>query len=413
MTRHVAILSVAVVLTFTLLGAALLAAAVPPESVPKDIATPALGYAHALVRGDLTSSWRLLSSPSRAATDAAKWEEAFRTSPPARTPSPNALLKALATADPPAAAGNVLVLGSEALVQVSGTVQIERTVVLVKEGNRWLVDLAATDEANSREAAQTFLEAVAADAGVSTPRPVRAPQTNLPMLRALLAPEAKDYRVSQAKMRGDRAYVTLVADLPVNLVLRTTRQGPGWQVDLSRPLVSTKPTSPDPLREAAGVAKQADCQEQLRRLAQAIQMYTSLSADMLPDPDHWVDQIRPYLGNPADLHCPADPTPGVSYAMNRNLAGKTRAEVGNPALTPLLYESTLHTVNPADTGETWPTPAVHADGNLVLYLDGSVRPSQQPPSFNLTTPAEAPAVSKPAVTPRRPTLRPVRPAPGR
>ncbi len=32
-----------------------------------------------------TILWRLLSSPSRVATDAAKWAEAFRTSPPART----------------------------------------------------------------------------------------------------------------------------------------------------------------------------------------------------------------------------------------------------------------------------------------------------------------------------------------
>ncbi len=385
-----------------------LLAATSVESAPKEVAAAALDFTQALVRGDIRTSWNLLSAASRAANDVAQWGESFPAGPASRPPAPNAILKALATADPPATAGKVLVLGSEALVEVKGSVEIGRTVVLVKEGNRWLVDLAASDEVNGREAAQTFLEAIAADAGASTPRPVRSPQTSLPMLRTLLAPEAKNYRVSQTEMNGDRAYVTVVADLPVNLVLRAKRQGPGWQVDLARPLVSTNPTSTDPLREAAGSIKQSDCQDQLRRLGQAIQMYSSLSEDLLPDPDRWVEQIRPYLSGPPALRCPADATEGVSYAMNRNLAGKRRSEIGNPAMTPLLYESSLHTANPADGGESWQTPPRHSEGNLVLYLDGSIRPSEQPPSF--TPAAFQPVGTRGAITPRRPsTPRPSRP----
>ncbi len=406
MKSGVALTTIGCALVLLLSGPLL--AATSSETAPKEVAAVALDYTQALVRGDMRTSWNLLSAASRAANDIAHWEASFATGAASRPPAPNAILKALATANPPATANKTLVLGSEALIEVKGSVEIGRTVVLVKEGNRWLVDLAASDEVNSQEAAQTFLEAIADDAGVSAQRPVRTPQTSLPMLRTLLAPEAKDYRVSQTEMRGDRAYVTVVADLPVTLVLRAKRQGPGWQVDLARPLVTTNPTSADPLNEAVGSIKQSDCQDQLRRLGQAIQMYSSLSEDLLPDPDRWIEQIRPYLSGPPALHCPADATEGVSYAMNRNLAGKKRSEIGNPAMTPLLYESSLHTANPADRGESWQTPTRHADGNMVLYVDGSVRPSEQPPSFTPT--AFQPAGARGTISPRRPiTPRPSRP----
>ncbi len=67
--------------------------------------------------------------------------------------------------------------------------------------------------------------------------------------------------------------------------------------------------------------------------------------------------------------------------MNRNLAGKRRSQVADPSSTPLLFESALHTANPSDTGESWPEPALHGDGNLVLYVDGSVRAVKRKPSF--------------------------------
>jgi prepilin-type processing-associated H-X9-DG protein len=113
-------------------------------------------------------------------------------------------------------------------------------------------------------------------------------------------------------------------------------------------------------------------------------MYAAASDDLFPDPDRWLDQIRPYISPSLDLHCPADPYAGISYAMNRNLAGKRRREVANQNGTPLLVESILHTANPADTGESWAEPPRHPGGNLVLFVDGSVRLLRKKIAFDVT-----------------------------
>lgn len=369
-----------------------MAAQAPPE-----VATAAMKYAEALVKGDLAAAWQLLSSQSKTGMNAIQWEEEFRSLPAARPPAGNALLKALAQADPPATIGPVRIVKGESLIAVSGTVEITEQLVLVKEGTAWLVEAAASDELNVKQAAIDFMEAVRNDTGAApTPRPVRTPTSSLPMLRVMLAPEAKDFHIADTVIQGNRATVTLSCKLPVSMVLRAVRSGPGWVVDLTRPMVSTNPTSPDPLKEAADAAMQTACQEQLRRLARGIQMYAAASAELLPDPDRWLDQIQPYLPEGATAHCPADTAAGVSYVMNRNLQGKKNSEIGNPATTILLYEAKAGGKNPADTGEAWPTPAVHATGNNVLYLDGSVRPGIAKPSFAL---GERP---RPAATPPRP-----------
>ncbi len=371
-------------------------ASAAPSNAPPDIAKAATGFTNALQSGDFAASWQMLSSPSRAQMNAMQWEEAIRVRPSSRPPTGNDLLRALATAEEPPTVSDTLIEKDEALVKVSGSVRITQELVLVKEGGVWRVDLAATDEINAREAARVFIEAIGS-ASAPTARPVRTPQAGIPMLRALLMPEAKDYYVLSATVKSDRAQVTLASDLPVSLVLRAVRSGPGWMVDLTRPLVSVNPLSKDPIKEAAEANIQNACQEQLRQVARAFQMYAQANDDMLPDPDRWVQQLRPFLGDvPNVLHCPADTTPGISYAMNRNLAGKKRSQVGNQPTTPLLYESTLHTTNPADRGESWPSPAFHSGGNMVLFVDGSARPVEGKPSFTVIE------AQRPIAMPERP-----------
>jgi prepilin-type processing-associated H-X9-DG protein len=351
------------------------------------------------VKGDLAASWQLLSSKSRSQITAPQWEEAFRAKPSSRLPSGNDLLRALASASEAPTVGDVLVDSGEALIVVSGAVRITQQLVLVKEAGAWLVDIAASDQINSREAARVFIDAVGAASPRAATMPVRIPETSLPMLRAMLIPEAKSYYLLDASVQADRAQLTLACDLPVSIVLRAVRSGPGWMVDLARPLVNTSPTSPDPLKEAADSNIQGACQDQLRQLARALQMYAAANGDIFPGPDRWLQQLKPFLGEGASLHCPADKTPGVSYAMNRNLAAKKRSQVGNPAATPLFYESTLHTANPVDTGESWPSPTIHTGGNMVLYADGSVRLTAGKPSFAVTQ------TDQPVAPERRPPQR--------
>jgi hypothetical protein len=409
MTRYTQVLLLVVVGALACSSVPLSAAVVAGEEVPPAIAETALGYSKALLDAELATSWELLSSKSRAEITAVEWEESWRLRPTSRPPSVQVLLRALAGAEEPPSGGEVLLTPDEALIQVSENVRIVQEVVLVKEGDRWLVDLLASDELNARAAAQIFLDLVAAEVkGASAPRPARTPAANRPMLQAVFAQQAKDFYVLEADVQDDRARVTLACDLPVSIVLRATRLGAGWTVDLSRPLVNVDPTSADPLHDAVDSARKATCQEQLQQLSRAFEMYAAASDDLLPDPDRWVELMRPFGPRDMALHCPADSAPGISYAMNRNLAGKRRSQVADPSSTPLLFESTLHTANPSDTGESWPEPALHADGNLVLYVDGSVRAVKWKPSFTVKEgkgrPATraVPTLRLPANPPRQP-----------
>jgi hypothetical protein len=397
------LLVLAVVCAAALVGLCIPVLAAQPAgagNAPPEAAESALKFANSLANGDLTAGWRLLSAGSRSQISAVQWEEAFRSRGPARMPSGNDLLRTLANADQPPTIGDALVGPAETLVAVSGTVRVTEQLALVKEGGAWLIDLPASDQNNSREAAQVFVEAVRS--GSATPRPTRTAESSLPMLRVVMTPEAKDFYLLDASVTGDRAEVTVACDIPVSVVLRAVRSGAGWMVDLARPLVNTSPTSPDPLKEAAESNIQATCQDQLRQLAQALQMYAAANNDMFPDPDHWVERIRPYVGGSGALHCPADKTPGVSYAMNRNLAGKKRSLIANAPTTPMLYESTLHAANSADTGESWPSQAFHAAGNMVVFVDGSARPMTAKPSFEVTEGARpTPLVGQPQPSVRR------------
>jgi len=404
MNRRAARLILALVLALAASHGAAPAAPLTGDAVPPAIAATALGYGEALVAGDSAAAWRFLSAKTQSEIDPAQWRSAALQPPSPRPPSSNVLLRAIAAAEPPASVGDIFVRGGEAFVEVDDSIRITQELVLVKEGGRWLVDLAASDQLNARAAAEVFLEAVGSESGMpSGPRQVRTARSSLPMLRAVLAPNATDYRVLEADVEGDRARVTLACDLPVNLVLRAVRVGPGWTIDLTRPVVNIDPTAPNALAEAADEADRTVCQDQLRKLGQAFQMYAAASEDILPQASTWVDQMRPFLPPGTSLHCNSDRGEGISYAMNSNLAGKKRGRIANPSNTPLLYESTLHTGNPAGAGEGWPAPAFHAGGNMVLYADGSVRPAREQPSFDV---AEAKPGARTPVHPR-----PVRPSP--
>ncbi|MFB3880802.1 MAG: hypothetical protein ACE149_06035 [Armatimonadota bacterium] len=412
MTRRLLVMAVVCATAFLALSIPACGAESAASGAPSEAAAAAVRFANGLAAGDLRTGYQLLSSDSKKRINGVQWEEAYRTRSAARMPSGNDLLRALAAGEEPPTVGEALLEAGEALVPVSGVVRVTEQLVLVKEGGAWLVDLAASDKLNSREAAEVFVEAVAS--GSPTPRAVRAPDSaGPPMLRAVMATEAKDFHVLDESVSGDRAEVTLACDVPVSVVLRVIRSGAGWTVDFTRPLVNTSPTSPDPLKEAAQSNLQATCQDQLRQLGQALQMYAAANNDTYPDPSHWVERIRPFVGESASLHCPADRTPGISYAMNKNLVGKKRSMILNASTTPVLYESALHSANPTDTGQSWPAQALHAAGNMVLYADGSVRPTTAQPSFVVTEGIQPPpAAGRPQPQGRRqPGNVQIRPAP--
>ena len=368
------------------------------EEVPPGLAEAATTYANVLAAGNTTKAWELLSAKSRSELDAAVWYGAFQQRSPVAKPPAAALLKALATGEPAPDIGEALVRPGEAFIPVTGSVQITQNLVLVREEDAWRVDLAATDKLNTGQAAKNFLAAVREETG--TPqmrRPRQLAEPSLPLLRMMFGPEAKNYQVLEADLSGDRAEVTVAAEVPVNLVLRAARSGAGWRVELARPVVPIDPATQNPLEEAAAYADKSTCEDQLRQLARGIQMYAASSDDMLPDPARWLDQIRRYLPPGFVPHCPRDTREGISYAFNANLAGKRIREVANPGQVPMLFESKLRTRNPADTGQSW-AELRHSGGNLVAFVDGSVRLVLGPPSFAVST--APPGAGRPSL-PRR------------
>jgi len=385
MLRKLMSVVAALALAAALVGPALGAAA----EAPGDLSDVAHSYANALAKRQPGTAYDLLSSDTRSQVSPDRWQSALATVPTARVPAPTTLLRSLAAASDQALLGDVLIRPDrleEALIELTGSVEVTQRLVLVRESVGWRVDLAASDQLNARAAAQTFIDALREEAvrsaggGLSGgPAP-----TGMSILRALLGPQAVDYEVVGSKVEGDRAEVTLAAEVPVALVLRGIRSGPGWAIDLTRPLLPVKSDAPDPLKQATAVSDEAACQENLQQLVRAIGMYTEAFDGTLPDPDHWLDLVRPFLPKTARLTCPADPEAGVSYAMNRNLKGRRRGEVANPALVPMLYESTLHTANPAGIRDGWPVPSRHPSGNLVAFVDGSIRSMSIAPSFTVS-----------------------------
>jgi hypothetical protein len=402
-----------------LTGTAQAATAPASAAVTPQISDAATSYANALASGDRKKAYDLLSAESRAGMTEAQWQKSFEQRRPApRKPPASAVLRAMATAEPGPKIGDVVVHADEAFIEVDGTVDVLQALALVQESSGWRVDLQATDRLNGRHAASDFLDAIRAETAAAGSR--QGQEVSLSLLRALLVSEAKNYRVIDAKVEGDRAQVALSAQVPVNLVLRATRVGPGWNVDLARPMVPLDINATNPLEQAVALADTTACQDQLQQLVRATQMYANASDDKLPDPDLWLDQIRPFLTSTATMHCLKDPVSGVSYAMNRNLAGKRLRQIANPGQTVMFLESTLHGVNPADKGESWPKPPRHPEGNVVAYADGSVRVAAFKPHFEVKegppTPPGAAAKpglpgrmgpgGQPAPTPRPRVIRP-------
>jgi hypothetical protein len=355
-----------------------------------------VSYANALALRDLAAAWHLLSPESQQEITAIEWEAAFSAPTPTRKSMAATLLQALASSEQPPVVSDLALRAEEVLIEVKSPVQITHQLALVKTPAGWRIDLSATDSLNSAEAGRLFLDMLRESTGADSGQPQQSSAPpGLAMAQLLLASEAKGYQVIAGEVQENRAQVTVEAEVPVNLVLRAKRAGPGWSVDLSDPLLDVDFTSADPLSSATAVADRRTCRQHLEQLAGAFRMYLAASDDRFPDPNRWFDQIQPYLSHPAHAHCPADRSEGVSYAMNRNLAGKRRSEVGQPSNTPLLFESTLHSANPSDAGNSWADPPRHPGGNFTLFVDGSVRASPRKPSFTVTR-AQPQTTTRPA-----------------
>ncbi len=127
---------------------------------------------------------------------------------------------------------------------------------------------------------------------------------------------------------------------PLTLVVHATRSGPGWGVDLYHPLAAGDSSPPIPSRKppprANGRPARPRCACSPRRSTPIARSPTIC----FPIRTTGSSNSLPTCPPGTTLHCPSDPGPGISYAMNANLAGKRRWQVADPESVPVFYEST-------------------------------------------------------------------------
>ena len=127
---------------------------------------------------------------------------------------------------------------------------------------------------------------------------------------------------------------------------------------------------------------QERCEANLTQIYKAVELY-SLEHDTLPTlafypespqrgPDSLIHVLRGYGLNPEHALCPASPDPvqwnGLSYVWNPSLNGKRFADLPDPIWMVVDIQAVSEEV-----------PPPHFGSYLVLYSDGSILETQEPP----------------------------------
>ncbi len=112
----------------------------------------------------------------------------------------------------------------------------------------------------------------------------------------------------------------------------------------------------------------------LEQLSVGIVLYGKDHDETLPDAGRWVDEIMPYVKDPAVFRDPSAPAGEQwSYAYNNALSDKPLAQLDYPAHTVMLFESIAGVKNASDTGQSVPVPGRHLGGTDYALADGHVK----------------------------------------
>ncbi len=129
-------------------------------------------------------------------------------------------------------------------------------------------------------------------------------------------------------------------------------------------------------KQAGSKVKSTICISNLRNLGTAVQMYVQDYDDKFPIADSWADRTYPYFKNYNVTRCPsvsATDKGKYGYAYNDKIAGVRYAKIKNPAISPLIYDSSNLQKSAHDAFTSLPVPARHGNGNVVAYQDGHVK----------------------------------------
>jgi hypothetical protein len=119
---------------------------------------------------------------------------------------------------------------------------------------------------------------------------------------------------------------------------------------------------------AAMVGVQYDCQKHERSLTLALMDYAD-EHGTFPAADKWCDAILPKVKDKAIFVCPEAVNQTCSYAINKNLAGKSTAEIDSPGDCILVFESDRGW-NASGEAEALPAIPRHGGVDVYGYVDG-------------------------------------------
>ncbi len=204
-------------------------------------------------------------------------------------------------------------------------------------------------------------------------RGVWEPAVEITMMVVALQSMCGARTLPQPAVEGDRATVDFQPP-PMHVVL--VQVDGQWKVDLQ----ATMKALPESFQKLAAElmaararAEQVTCLRNLKQLGLAVAMYATDHNNVLPDADHWTEDLEPYFLNREILRCPSAPKLQIGYAMNRAFSGRRQDEIPQPWAQVLFFESDLGVANASGGPEDVCRPGRHYGGNNFLFLDGHAK----------------------------------------
>lgn len=126
---------------------------------------------------------------------------------------------------------------------------------------------------------------------------------------------------------------------------------------------------------ACGHAPSSTCLSNVKQQALGNVMYAADNDNRFPRRDYWMDDIAPYVKNPAVFQDPELPKGSYGYAFNGAL--DRAKEPKDATKVPLLYDSENPIRNASDLVTSLPAGGRHPKkqpmGNMVAYADGHAK----------------------------------------
>lgn len=131
------------------------------------------------------------------------------------------------------------------------------------------------------------------------------------------------------------------------------------------------------VNHARSKASQTYCLTNLRKIGEALKIYTEDYDGTLPLANSWHLALHPYTKLEAPFHCVRD-TPwnwkslDIGYGMNKYLDHVVVAQISHPASTVFAFDTYLHKVNPSGGREAvgFVHKRIGVHNANILFVDG-------------------------------------------